>query len=183
MEEPPVEAPPVETPREAGPDVEAPPPERPDGDSAVEEISLADVLDAEERVEAEAPHPTLTLARLYLAQGHFEEAEETFRAVLLREPGNGEARLGLAAVVDRRFGPAAPLPESDEGEPEDVWPGLAEEGASGFAEVTLDDEPELRLPRSDVEDRPDGREPIRRRIGVLRKYLDRLRAARDAEGR
>lgn len=43
----------------------------------------------------EAPRPTVTLGRLYLRQGHAEEAEGIFRAVLDRDPGNEEARRHL----------------------------------------------------------------------------------------
>jgi tetratricopeptide (TPR) repeat protein len=225
-EEPPIEEPdepPVEEPDEPRPGIdepepERPPMERPEGEPTVEEVWLGEVLEAEERAEAEAPRPTLTLARLYLEQGHLEEAEETFRAVLLCEPGNEQARLGLSAVVERRLARATPAPETEDREAEleilsaagtletaageevaeaagtpagelSGWPvggegeGAAAAGAIGSAEVTLDDEPELRLPRSDEEAAPDARAAIRRRIGVLKTYLDGLRAARSAEGR
>lgn len=45
---------------------------------------------------------TATLGDLYLQQGHLEEAEETFRAVLSREPGHVQATAGLDAVGRRR---------------------------------------------------------------------------------
>jgi hypothetical protein len=145
--------------------------------------------------------------------------------VLLREPGNEQARLGLAAAVERRFAPARPAAQTEDhgaemeipseagilgappaaeaaagveplesgAMPEGELPGWPEvggqrgsgaaAGAMGSADVTLDDEPELRLPRSDEEEMPAARAAIRRRIGILKTYLDGLRAARSAEGR
>ncbi len=42
---------------------------------------------------------TVTLAELYLRQGHVEEAERLFAEVLEREPGNAAARQGLARLA------------------------------------------------------------------------------------
>ena len=45
---------------------------------------------------------TATLGALYLAQGHLEEAEETFEKVLRRDWDDAEARAGLEEVARRR---------------------------------------------------------------------------------
>jgi len=47
---------------------------------------------------ASGPAATLTLAELYLRQGHRGEAERIYREVLRREPDNAQAREGLAAL-------------------------------------------------------------------------------------
>jgi tetratricopeptide (TPR) repeat protein len=75
---------------------------------AVEELSPPIEVAAEEAIEVieEAPplaevveeEATVTLGRLYLDQGHREEAARIFRSVLVREPENREARLGLIAA-------------------------------------------------------------------------------------
>jgi tetratricopeptide (TPR) repeat protein len=44
---------------------------------------------------------TVTLGRLYLRQGHLEEAEEIFRQVLEADPDNAEARQGLEELAAR----------------------------------------------------------------------------------
>ena len=46
--------------------------------------------------------PTATLGHLYLAQGHYDEAEGVFHDVLEREPASVAARLGLAEARRRR---------------------------------------------------------------------------------
>jgi len=46
-------------------------------------------------VSEEAPGATVTLANLYLQQGHFDDAEAAFGEVLQREPANTEALAGL----------------------------------------------------------------------------------------
>lgn len=75
----------------------------------VSEIGLPPVLALEESATEATPVPpvpedaaTATLGDLYLQQGHLEEAEETFRAVLSREPGHVQASAGLDAVGRRR---------------------------------------------------------------------------------
>ena len=45
---------------------------------------------------------TVTLGQLYLEQLHLAEAEQTFRSVLERDPGNAAALLGLAEVERSR---------------------------------------------------------------------------------
>jgi tetratricopeptide (TPR) repeat protein len=61
--------------------------------------------------EPEGPEPevemaTVTLANLYLEQGHLDDAERGFQDVLAREPGNSEAVEGLESVLRRRAEPA-----------------------------------------------------------------------------
>lgn len=52
----------------------------------------------EEVEESEIPGATVTLANLYLQQGHLDDAESAFREVLDRDPSNGEAHSGLETV-------------------------------------------------------------------------------------
>lgn len=52
--------------------------------------------------------PSATLGDLFLAQGHLDEAEREFRAVLELRPGDAAARAGLAQVARRRPAPAPP---------------------------------------------------------------------------
>ena len=59
------------------------------------------------------PAATATLAALYLAQGHLDEAEAEYRRVLGARPDDEEALAGLREVRARRGAPpplAAPLP-------------------------------------------------------------------------
>jgi thioredoxin-like negative regulator of GroEL len=62
-------------------------------------------------VESPAPEPpapavaTVTLAELYLRQGHTEEAERMFGEIVQREPGNAAAREGLARLTGARPAP------------------------------------------------------------------------------
>jgi tetratricopeptide (TPR) repeat protein len=54
---------------------------------------------------------TATLGALYLAQGHLEDARETFEQVLGRDPEDVEARAGLEEVARRQAATVAlPLP-------------------------------------------------------------------------
>lgn len=48
---------------------------------------------------------TVTLAELYLRQGHTEEAERIFGEIVQREPGNAAAREGLARLTGARPAP------------------------------------------------------------------------------
>ena len=48
---------------------------------------------------------TNTLGELYLAQGHLDDAERVFRAVLTRRPDDAAAHAGLAEAARRRRGP------------------------------------------------------------------------------
>jgi Tfp pilus assembly protein PilF len=52
-----------------------------------------------------------TLGSLYLAQGHLDDAEESFEAVLASRPGDAEARAGLAEVRRRKAEAAAAFSE------------------------------------------------------------------------
>lgn len=52
--------------------------------------------------KAEPPVATVTLANLYLQQGHLEDAEKTLGEVLAREPTSVEAQAGLAEITRRR---------------------------------------------------------------------------------
>ena len=45
---------------------------------------------------------TVTLANLYLQQGHLDDAEQAYREVLDREPANQEAMVGLDDILQRR---------------------------------------------------------------------------------
>lgn len=51
----------------------------------------------------EAQETTVTLANLYLQQGHLEDAERAFREILDREPGNSEASAGVREVERQRL--------------------------------------------------------------------------------
>jgi len=52
--------------------------------------------------EGERGRATVTLGRLYLRQGHLEEAEESFREVLERNPDNAQALQGLEEIAALR---------------------------------------------------------------------------------
>jgi tetratricopeptide (TPR) repeat protein len=54
---------------------------------------------------AEEAMATVTMAHLYLEQGHLTEAERTFREVLEREPDNQQAIEGLNTVLAQGSGP------------------------------------------------------------------------------
>jgi hypothetical protein len=57
--------------------------------------------------EESAAAASTTLGSLYLAQGHLDDAEESFEAVLRTRPGDGEARRGLDEVRRRKSEAAA----------------------------------------------------------------------------
>lgn len=98
--------------------------------------------------DVSAPPPaSATLGRLYLEQGHLEEAERTFRAVLEQRPDDSVAARGLEEVVRRRA--AAP-----EGEGEDTaagWSATAAAAARPLSSLT------------------------QRKVETLRGYLRRIR--------
>ena len=83
---------------------------------------------------------TVTLANLYLEQGHLDDAEAAFGEVLAREPENEAALQGMAVIAGQRA-----------------------EGAH------LDEPP--------TGETTDPRDINARKIGVLRDYLQRIRAA------
>jgi tetratricopeptide (TPR) repeat protein len=55
-------------------------------------------------VAAPSPRSTVTLGDLYLRQGHLEEAESIYRAVLAADPTHERARRGLETAALRRRG-------------------------------------------------------------------------------
>jgi len=61
---------------------------------------------------AMAAAATVTLAELYMRQGHLEEAERIFTEVLHREPGNTAAREGMSRLAFLAPAAAAPSPAS-----------------------------------------------------------------------
>ena len=81
-------------------------------EEAVEE-PVAEAIEQQSAPEPqlEGPEPevemaTVTLANLYLEQGHLDDAERGFQDVLAREPDNWEAAEGLESVLRRRAEPA-----------------------------------------------------------------------------
>jgi len=52
--------------------------------------------------QEQAPGATVTLANLYLQQGHLGDAEEAFREVLSREPANPDALAGMDEIGRQR---------------------------------------------------------------------------------
>lgn len=113
--------------------------------------------------EDRAARRTVTLGRLYLRQGHREEAAAIFREVLEREPDNPEARAELEALEVE----AAPEPSP---EPE---PGPeAEEDAGGAAALTASDLL-AGWEGSAADAGPEGMTARKRH--VLERYLERIR--------
>lgn len=43
---------------------------------------------------------TVTMARIYAAQGHIEKAREVYNSVLKRDPNNKDARMGLESIIN-----------------------------------------------------------------------------------
>lgn len=111
----------------------------------------------EDREEA-----TVTLGRLYMAQGHHAEAVRIFRSILERDPDNEISRKALAELVGE--GPEAAGPEP---RPVSV-PVRAVEEEEG-EEVT-----EVATERREVTGR---RGVTERKIAMLEDYLQRLRRA------
>lgn len=95
--------------------------------------------------------PTVTLARLYLEQGHRTEAEATLREVLERTPGDAEAERLLATLE----APAPPRPDAG--------------GRLSAAELLAGAPPEALA------------DPHRRRALLLERYRQRLRQARNED--
>ena len=77
--------------------------------------SALEVVETEVAVEVESQEQdmaTVTMANLYLGQGHLDEAESTFQRVLAREPDNLQAVEGLQAVLLKRGEADGDTPES-----------------------------------------------------------------------
>jgi cytochrome c-type biogenesis protein CcmH/NrfG len=52
-------------------------------------------------MEEEYPHGTVTLARLFAAQGHWEKAVDIYRRLLAREPDRRDIAQALAEAEDQ----------------------------------------------------------------------------------
>ena len=76
-------------------------------------ISAGDVFAGVETVESKQPESSLTLARLYLRQGHVQEARAILREILQRDPADHGARLELDRLesVPRKLRAFDLLPE------------------------------------------------------------------------
>ncbi|HEV3459500.1 MAG TPA: tetratricopeptide repeat protein [Thermoanaerobaculia bacterium] len=80
---------------------------------AEEPAAAAEPAARPQRVTAPAAAvATVTLAELYLRQGHLNEARRLFGEVLEREPGNAAAREGLSRLASQAPAAAAPSPVS-----------------------------------------------------------------------
>ncbi|MEL7060047.1 MAG: tetratricopeptide repeat protein [Acidobacteriota bacterium] len=133
------------------------------------ELPAADVAE----VSAPDPRATETLGRMYLDQGHLDEAEEIFRGLLEQQQSHERAREALdelqarrdAAVVPPVDDPPAQTPEP--AEPEDLAaPALRAEPLS--ADDLLHDVAEAMPP-----------ELVARKIFLLNRYSQHLRAGND----
>lgn len=94
------------------------------GEEVERETALEPVSTPEPSAEPELvapPSATATLAALYLAQGHLDEAEGEFRTVLAERPGDPEALAGLAQVAASRVAAPAPFAPAESAAP---LPGL-----------------------------------------------------------
>lgn len=92
--------------------VEEPAPEVAPPAAEPEEAPVPAAVEAGEREPSPAApaaesgeRATNTLGELYLAQGHLDDAERVFRAVLARRPEDAAAHAGLAEAARRRRGP------------------------------------------------------------------------------
>jgi len=97
------------------------------------EAEMDEVVPAEP--EMETPLPTLTLARLALQQGDRAMAESIVRTLLLKDPGNDDARQLLAEIS----APEAVAPEEAESpyEVAEAEPVLPDEAAEVVPEAAL----------------------------------------------
>ena len=144
---------------------------------------------------------TVTLGRLYLQQGHREEAEQIFRQVLERDPGNATAQEALARVstlpVEIEEPPPEPVPEpppeEEDEEPIELppEPGEEEEPFELPPEPSREEEPlevaapppqapapRRRLTAAELEDEDAAYQGLtERKVGMLGNYLRRLRRA------
>jgi len=97
-------------------------------DEAAEEPVPAAI--APPAAEEPVPAATVTLAELYLRQGHTEEAERIFGDIVQREPGNAAAREGLARLTGTGARPVAWQERLDAGQ---LLAGLNDPQASPMA--------------------------------------------------
>lgn len=137
------------------------------------------------------PAATVTLGRLYLEQGHIDEAARIFREVLSKVPDNGSAREGLArtqALLDSRPAPPteraseAPAAAPPPGEPAAAVPPAAavaaEASGGGPMPSPADAAGGVEVPSAlSSEGGAAGSEldPKLRKVAALRDYLKRIR--------
>ncbi len=92
-----------------------------------------------------APLPTVTLAQIYISQGHLGRARSTLRAVLDREPENPKARALLERLKRQETDATLPPPSSalQRDEPSTAEPSTAEPSTAepSTAEPAPQDEP------------------------------------------
>ncbi len=117
---------------------------------------------------AEAPKSTVTLAELYLEQGHLGDAEKILREILDREPENAAAQASLRQVEASAAGEltASEFTISELGASE---LGASELAASELTASELAAEVEEPWPHGLTE----------RKITLLKRYLLRLRGAQN----
>lgn len=155
-------------------------------------------------VAGEERRATVTLGQLYLQQGHREEAEQIFRQVLERDPGNATAQEALARVSTLPVEieePAEPPPEEEDEEPIELPPEPpAEEEPFELESFELPAEPGAEEPGFPPSPEPAAAAPApiprrpwtaaelededaeyqgltERKVGMLGNYLRRLRRA------
>lgn len=136
------------SPREIGAEVERETIEEP-FDEVYEAVAVPAPAPSAPRQRA-ADAASVTLGELYLEQGHLDEAERTFRAVLAVRPGEATAEAGLVEIARRRVALAAEA-DADTG-----W----EMDSPADEEVAVDQPPLGRL--------------TQRKVEVLRNYLERI---------
>jgi len=161
----------------------------------VEEVpEMVSAAAAEEAVfpaesDLETPVPTLTLARLALQQDDRAMAESIVRTLLLKDPGNDDARQLLAEIS----APEAVAPEEAEspyevGEVEPEHPEEIEEAQDETAASSpVEQAPEaleeaVVTPVTGVEDLVPGSELIRMKIEKLGAWADGLRRVSERAG-
>lgn len=59
---------------------------------------MENVIKEEEESEILPEWQTVTMAKIYAAQGHTQRAEQIFHSILEREPENEDAHRGLASI-------------------------------------------------------------------------------------
>lgn len=68
----------------------------PNQEKAKELLNLIGVREREKVVPNAPPRwQTLTMAKIFVAQGHFNQAREVYQSILAHDPANEEARRGL----------------------------------------------------------------------------------------